>query len=455
MFSAVVPDVGESVHALRGGVAAQTWVLSAMSLGLAATLLIAGAIADDLGRRRVLAWSTALLAIASALGALAPDVGALVAARLLQGAAGAGVLASSLGAIGHSFPTGAPRAFATSIWGAAVGAGIALGPLVGAGLTTSLGWRSSYWLQALAAALLIPAAAGIAESRSERKRRLDLPGAVLLSAAMAGLTGGLIEGRGDWLAAPTIALLSGGVLLLVLFSAVERRRREPMLELSLFREPLFIASISGALFTGLAVIGVMSFTPTLLERGMGMSPLGSAAVLTAWSATSVLVAIGARRLLTSISAYGALATGLLLSGLGEFALAGLGVGSSWTRLVPGLAIAGIGSGLANPALGRLAVESVPRERAGLGSGSNNTARYLGGAAGVALVVALASTGEHAMAPRQLLAGYDVATTVCGVLCVLGAVIAAGCNRKLIARIARVDGSRAGHRSLEGSWSRSR
>jgi MFS family permease len=397
-----------------------------------------------------------VLAAASAVGAVAPNVGVLVAARLLQGAGGAGMVASSLGAIGHAFPAGPRRALATSVWGGAVGGGIALGPVVGAALTTSLGWRSSYWLQALAAALLLPAAAQIAESRSERKRRLDLPGAVVLSAAMACLTAGLIEGRSGWFGAGTIALLSGGALLLVLFSAIELRRREPMLELSLFREPPFIASISGALFTGLASIGVMSFTPTLLERGIGVSPLGSAAVLTTWSATSMVVAIVARRLLTHISAYSALATGLLLSGFGEFALTGLSVGSSWAQLVPGLGIAGIGSGLANPALGRLAVESVPRERAGLGSGSNNTARYLGGTAGVALVVALAATGGGATAPHQLVSGYDLATTVCGVLCVVGAAIAVSCNWQTIARIARGHGSRdyrqgcARHRSLEGS-----
>jgi MFS family permease len=435
-FSAVVPDVGESVRALHGGVSGQTWVLSGMSLGLAATLLTAGALADDLGRRRVLAWSSALLAVASAVGALAPSVGVLVAARLLQGAAGAGIVAASLGAIGHSFPSGAPRAFATSVWGAAVGGGIALGPLVGAALTSSLGWRSSYWLQALAATALLAAIAGIAESRSERPRRLDLTGAIVLTVAMASLTAGLVEGRSSWSGTATIALLTGGILLLGLFSAIELRRREPMLDLSLFREPLFIASISGALFTGLAVIGVMSFTPTLLERGIGISPLGGAAVLTAWSATSMVVAVAARGVIVRFTPHGVLAVGLLLSGGGELALSGLGVGSSWAQLVPGLVIAGIGSGLANPALGRLAVDSVPRHRAGLGSGSNNTARYLGGAAGVALVVALASSGGHAQASHQLISGYDLATTVCGVICVVGAAIAVSCNHEPIARIAR-------------------
>ena len=433
VFSAPVPDVRDSILALHGGVSAQTWVLSGMSLGMAAALLTAGVLADDLGRRRVLVWSTALLAIASAIGALAPNVSVLVAARLLQGAAGGGVVASSLGAIGHSFPAGASRAFATSAWGAAVGGGIALGPLLGATLTTSLGWRSSYWLQALGAALLVPAAARIADSRSANRRRIDVPGAVALTGGMASLTAGLIEGRTSWTSQLTVALLAIGLFSLALFARIELRRQEPMLDLHLFRRPLFVASLSGALFTGLAVIGVMSFSPTLMERGLGISPVDSALVLTAWSATSMAVAITARRLLVRIDSRAALAIGLALCGIGEFALSGLGTGSSWAGLIPGLAIAGIGSGLANPALGRLAVESVPRERTGLGSGSNNTARYIGGAAGVALVVLLVATGGSAETPHQLLSGWDLATIVCGGLCLVGALIAVWCGRPLAGR----------------------
>jgi len=433
IFSAVVPDVRDSIRSLHGGISGQTWVLSGMSMGMAAALLTAGVLADDLGRRRVLVWSTTLLAIAGAIGALAPTVGVLVAARLLQGAAGAGVVASSLGLIGHAFPAGAPRTFATSVWGAAVGGGIALGPVLGASLTTSLGWRSSYWLQALGAALLVPAAIAVAESRSGERRRLDLPGAIALTSAMAALSAGLIEGRTSWTTPLTIALLTTGLLSLGLFAAIELRRREPMLDLRLFRQPLFMASLSGALFIGLAVIGVMSFSPTLMERGMGISPIDSALVLTAWSATSMVVAVLARRLLGRIHSYASLAIGLALCAIGEFALSGLGTGSSWAALIPGLAIAGIGSGLANPSLGRLAVESVPRERAGLGSGSNNTARYVGGAAGVALVVLLVSTGGSADAPHQLLSGWDLATIVCGALCLLGALIAVWCGRALAVR----------------------
>jgi MFS family permease len=426
VFSAVVTTVGDSVQSLRGDVSSQTWALSGMSLGLAVALLTVGALADDFGRRRVLVLSSSALAVTSTLGAVAPSMTVLIAARILQGVAGAGILAAALGAIGHAFPTGHRRALATSVWGAAVGAGIAIGPLAGGALAASIGWRSSYWLEAIAAALLVPAAARIAETRASAKRSLDFSGAAVLALAMANLTAGLIEGRRSWSSAEAIVPLVAGVALLAAFVAIELRKREPMLEFGRFSNPLFVASLTGALFTGLAVIGLMSFTPLLLQRGLHVTVIGSAAVLAAWSATSMVVALATRRVLGRTSAAAVVVLGFVISAAGEFALTGLGVGTSWTRLLPGLVVLGIGSGLVNASLGRLALESVPRERAGMGSGANNTARYLGGAAGVALVVALA-TGSGGAGASGLLAGWNTAVVVCGALCLVAAMIAAACR----------------------------
>ncbi|HTP22750.1 MAG TPA: MFS transporter [Solirubrobacteraceae bacterium] len=429
VFSAVVTTVADSLRSLHGGISGQTWTLSGMSLGLAVALLTVGALADAFGRRRVLVISSSLLAVTSAFGAVAPSVNVLIAARILQGAAGAGVLAASLGAIGHAFPSGHRRTVATSVWGASVGAGIAVGPLAAGVLATPLGWRSSFWLEAVAAALLVPAAAGIEESRVTCRRSLDLPGAAVLALAMAGLTAGLVEGRSSWSSTQAIVPLAAGAVFLAAFVAIELRTREPMLELSRFSNPLFVASLTGALFTGLAVIGLMSFTPLLLQRGLHITVLGSAAVLSAWSGTSMAVALATRRLLGRISAASVVVLGFAISAAGELALAGLGVSSSWTRVLPGLVILGIGSGLVNASLGRLALESVPRERAGMGSGANNTARYLGGAAGVALVVALATSGGGT-GTEGLLAGWNTAVVVCGALCIVAALIAAACRPAL-------------------------
>jgi MFS family permease len=424
VFSAVVSTVGASIHTLGGGLAGETWTLSAMSLGMAVALLVAGELADAAGRVRTLSLSAVALAATSALGAVAGSTAVLVAARVLQGVAGAGIVAASLGLIGHTFPAGRERTHATAVWGAAVGGGIALGPLAGAWLMNTLGWRSSFWLEALLAAALVVAARWLPESRAQRPRRLDVPGAITLAAGVAALTAGLVAGRHNWSSAAAIILLAGGVLLLVAFGLIELARRQPLLDLHLFGEPTFVASITGALFTGVAVIGLMSYSVPVMQTAFRSSVATSAAVLASWSATSMLVALAARRLPAALASHQRLAIGLALAAAGELGLALPSAGAGAATLIPGFGIAGIGSGLANAALGRLAVESVPRDRAAMGSGANNTARYFGGAAGVALVVALASSSG----PLHPVAGFHRAALVSAGLCLVGAVIAARCRR---------------------------
>lgn len=315
-FSAVVTTVGETSRSLGAGASGQTWALSGMSLGLASALLTVGALADDLGRRRVLVGSAAALAAASALAALAGDTAVFVAARVLQGIAGAGVIAAGLAAIGHAFPAGAPRTHATGVWGAALGAGIAIGPLAGATLAAALGWRSGYWLQAAGAAALVPAAATISESRAHTPRPVDLPGLVALAGGMASATAGLVEGRSGWTSAATVALLAGGAVLLGAFAAIELRRHAPMVDLRLLGQAPFVASVSGALFTGLAIVGLMSYSATFYQRALGIGVIGSAGVLGAWSATSIVAALGARRLPAGVPSHVRLAIGLALAGAG-------------------------------------------------------------------------------------------------------------------------------------------
>ncbi|MFF5784044.1 MFS transporter [Streptomyces sp. NPDC012693] len=226
------------------------------------------------------------------------------------------------------------------------------------------------------------------------RSRPDIAGALSLGLALAALLTALTLGRDGWLR-PQVGLpLLASVALTALFVAVERRSRAPMVDLALLRRPAFLASTLGALFTGLAVIGLFSVVPALVQGGSGMSPLGAAWLFVLWSGTSFVVALQARRLPARLPAPYQLALGFLLSAAGVLALLGTlqGPAGSWPRLVPGLLVAGAGSGLLNAALPRLAVDSVPPERAAMGSGANNTARYIGSSAGVALTLALVTAG---------------------------------------------------------------
>ena len=424
VFAAFVVNVGDSVRTFHAGVSGEAWGLSGMGLGLAAALLTAGALADDLGHRHVLRCSAGLLAGASALGALAPSMEVLVAARVLQGVAGGGIVAAGLGLIGRTFPSGTARTRATAVWGAAVGAGVTVGPLLGAGLATAVGWRAGFWLEAAAAAAMTTAAATLTESRTTARARLDLAGITTLGAAMTFLTAGLVETRHGWSAGTTLALFAAAALMLAAFAAVELRSRRPMLDPHLLGQPQFLASISGALFTGLAVVGLMSYAPALMQQSLHISVIGSAAVLAIWSATSMIVALAAGSLPSRLEARTRLLIGLAVVAVGEVALTGLSAGAGWTRLVPGLVVTGLGTGVVNAALGRIAVESVPPGRVGMGSGANNTARYLGGAAGAALVVSIASvSGAHG-----LIDGWNTAAVISAGLCALGVATVASCRR---------------------------
>lgn len=435
-FTTIATTVGLTAASFHASVGWQTWALGGMSLGLAGALLTAGGMADTLGRRRVFVLSGVALAVSSAVTTAAPSMPVFVAGRILQGVAGAGLLAAGLGLIGHAFPGGPARTRATGTWGAMLGAGIALGPLLGAGLAVFSGWRAAYGLETLAAialvraGLLLPESHGVPSGRrpgAAGGRRPDPPGALTMLVAMGCLAAGLTAGRTGWTAPATITLLAVGGAALGVFVAIEAVRPDPMLDLALFGRPLFLASVGGAAVTGLGMIGLMSYSPTLMERGLGSSPLTAGGVMAIWSTTSMVVAMQARRLPVRFGGVRQLVVGLALNAVGCAALAWLDPGSSWVRLAPGLLVAGIGSGLANAALGGLAVESVPSGSAALGSGANNTARYFGSALGIALTVILVSGGG----PGQggLLDGWDHAALVAALLNVAGAVLALACRRR--------------------------
>ncbi|WP_411076861.1 MFS transporter [Streptomyces sp. cmx-10-25] len=415
-YTAPMPTLPAVAAAFGTPPSAQAWLLNGTPLGLAALLLVAGGLADAYGRRRVFLLGTLALGLTTALGALAGSTITFTAARIAQGAASAAVLAGSLGLLAHAYPAGRDRIRATGIWGASVSGGIALGPLL-AGALSPVDWRPAYGV--LGAGALVTAAAGArllpgrAEAGNAATPRPDVVGALTLGLALAALLTALTLGREGWLRAPVGLLLLASAALTALFAAVETRRRNPMVDLALLRRPAFLASTLGALFTGLAVIGLFSVVPTLLQTGAGMSPLGTAWLFLLWSGTSFVAALQTRRLAARLSAAHQLTLGFALSAAGVLTFLGAleDHATAW-RLLPGLLVAGAGSGLLNAALPRLAVDSVPPERAAMGSGANNTARYIGSSAGVALTLALATAGpDAALAASAALALTGAALTL--------------------------------------------
>src|SRR5215208_1774521 len=231
---------------------------------------------------------------------------------------------------------------------------------------------------------------------------------------------GLVEGRAGWNQPPVIALLALGLALVVAFVAVEHRITHPMLDLALLRRPDFLGATVAALASGAGVLALMSLVPTVLERGLDKGAVLAAVVLLAWSATSVVAALGARWLPVRMSPRAQLVAGLVGCAAGQLALVDLTPGSSIGRLLPGLLVAGAANGVLNAALGRQAVASVPADHAAMGGGANNTARYVGSGIGITVVTVLLTRPGAAPGAAGLLSGWNVAVLVTAAFSLLGA-----------------------------------
>jgi MFS family permease len=406
--------------ALGTGAGGQAWLLSAMSVGLATALLVAGAAADQLGRRRVFLGGLALVAAGAAVSAAAGSTAVFLAGRLLEGLGGAGVLACSLGLISVAFPLGPSRARAAAVWGASVGAGTGLGGVLTVVLDTGTGWRATYGVTAmLAVVLAVTTRLLLPDLGTRTRRRVDVAGPVLLVAALTCVLVALVGTRSGLGAAGVVAFLVLGAALLVGFVVVENRLAAPLVDLALFRVPGFVGASIGALVTGAAVVGLMSFLPTVLQRALGESLLSVTVLVLVWSAVSTATAL-AVRWVPALGGRLLLAIGLAVSAVGLAALAVLAPDGSALRVLPGLVVLGVGYGAANAALGREAVAHVPAERAAMGSGANNTARYLGAAVGVTLVVLVTVSGAPAGTPAGLTSGWNTAALAGALLIAAGA-----------------------------------
>ncbi|GCE36554.1 hypothetical protein Rhow_001920 [Rhodococcus wratislaviensis] len=421
-FCAPLGNMPTVAAALSAGPAAQTWILSSMSVGLAAVLLTAGALADDYGRRRVFHWGAWLLALGAVVGAVSQEPVLFIVGRLIQGVAGAALIAASLGAVAHAFAAPAARATASGIWGASVGAGIAVGPVLAGLLDLAGWWRGLYWALAVASlAIGQVATRALAESRSAVPKRIDVPGAFTLCAAMVLILVALVEGRQGNTPATALCGIGAAVFTLA-FVGVERRRPFPMLDLALFRRRDFLAATLAALATGAGIIGLMSFACTFLVKTMHVSTLAAAGVIALWSGTSVVASLLARKLPARLAGSPQLVIGLAGVGVAMLTMTGLSPESSLLRLIPGLLLAGIASGLLNAGLGRQAVASVPADQGGLGSGANNTARYLGSSIGVTIVSIIAL--DPAGTIDGMVTGWNHAAVTMGLISLVGAGVVA-------------------------------
>jgi EmrB/QacA subfamily drug resistance transporter len=386
------------------------WVVDAYALTLAALVLTAGSLADRLGRRRVFAAGLGIFSVASLLCALAPDPTFLNLARALQGVGGAAMFAVSLALIAQEFPGGRARGMAMGVYGATIGVAVAIGPLVGGALTDGLGWESIFYLNVpIGVAALAITYLRLRESRDPNATRVDWAGVATFSGALFLLVLALLRGNEEgWGSGLIVSLFAGSAALLVAFGVIERRVREPMLPLGLFRIPSFTGVQLAAFAVSASLFAMFLYMTLYLQNYLGYSPFETGLRYLPITLLAFLFSAIVGGLIGRVPARLLLSAGLALTGIGLLLMSGIQAGSEWTTLLGGFLVAGAGAGLLNPVIADVAVSVVPKERSGMAAGINDTFRQVGVAVGIAVWGAI-FVGRGADKVSELAAGTAAAS----------------------------------------------
>ncbi|MFE0152209.1 MFS transporter [Nonomuraea sp. NPDC059007] len=380
-----LPSVGAEFHADARQL---TWVVVGYTITGGGLLMFGGRLGDVLGRRRVLLGGTALFGAASLLAGLAPSFALLVVARLLQGAGEALALPAAMAVIVLMFPEGPRRSRALGVWAAVASTGLVLGFVLSGVITHLLGWRWVFLVAVpfilfvlIATLLLVPA------DRPGRRVPLDLPGALLLTAAPLLFAFGVAGETGlAWL--PPVAL-AGAVLAGVLFVAVERRAGNPLIPAGFFRDRARVrANLATALLSAALSTSFLLFTYYLQDR-LKLSPLTAGLTLVPLAVALVAAATFVPRLLGRWGARGSAVAGIGCTALGMAAIAlVVGAGAGALAMIPAMVLIAAGMGFGLVGLQYAAVAGVGENDAGVASGVQRAADQLGGSTGITVYIGL-------------------------------------------------------------------
>jgi EmrB/QacA subfamily drug resistance transporter len=382
------------------------WVILGYLLCITALLLPAGRLADMLGRKRVFLVGFLLFAGSSALCGLAPSIGWLVAARVLQGIGGALVQANSPALVTQAFPS-SERGRALGIVSAIVSVGLLSGPMVGGLITQYLGWRWAFYVNVPIS--IVATAVGtrlLRPSPRQPDQRFDLAGAVLFLMAVVALLLTLTTGpsRG-WQSAETVALAALALVGAVAFLQVERRVPQPMLDLSLFANQGFRAAAAAAFLNFLALAQVILLMPFYLQRVLELPVSQAGVIMAAIPATNMFVAPFSGTLSDRLGSRMIASLGMLVECVGFLSLLTLRRNEPAALVAARLVLLGFGLGLFNSPNSSALFGSVPRSRLGVVGGMQALTRNLGQSLGQAIAGALWT------AVLGALAGSSVATAV--------------------------------------------
>jgi EmrB/QacA subfamily drug resistance transporter len=390
---AIRRDLGTSISGLQ-------WVIDAYTMVVASLLMLAGSFADRLGRRRTFQAGLVVFTAASALCSAAPGLRSLIAFRVVQALGSSMLNPVAMSIITNTFIEPRARARAIGVWGAVVGVSMALGPLVGGGLTQMIGWRAIFWINVpIGGAAIVLAQRFVPESKAPRARRIDPVGQLLVFIALASLTYAVIEGPYHGWTSPLIgglfASCAGAVVALILY---EPRRAEPLLDLRFFRSVPFASATVIAVSMYAAFSGFLFLNALYLQDGRGLAAFETGMYTLPLALAMIAFAPISGRLVGSRGTRPSLVIGGVAIAVSAACLTRLGDATPLAWLVVVYVIFGIGIGLGNPPITNTAVSGMPRAQAGLAAAVASTSRQVGAALGVALggtIARLSSTGRGA------------------------------------------------------------
>jgi EmrB/QacA subfamily drug resistance transporter len=410
---------------LHAGLSGLEWTVNAYLLSFACLILTGAALGDRFGRRRMFTVGVGVFTAASAAAALSPSVGALIAARVAQGAGAAMVFPLTLTLISEAFPV-ERRGAAIGMWGAIAGMAVAFGPLIGGAIVSGINWHWIFWVNVPVGVTLVALARSrLTESYGPRPG-IDVVGIALAAGGTLGVTWALVRANMvGWGSLEVLATLTGGIALIAGFLAWERRTASPMLPLELFRRRGFATANAVSFFMYAGLFGALFLMTQLLQTAQGHSPLAAGALLLPWTAAPSVVSPIAGALADRIGNRPFMVVGLAMQAIGLGWIAAIATSNlSYAELGPALGVAGIGIGMVFPTVANAVLGSVPLAEAGVASGTNSTVRQLGGVLGVAVLAAVFARPGVYSSPQLFVEGFSPALWVGVGLTVIGALAAA-------------------------------
>jgi EmrB/QacA subfamily drug resistance transporter len=395
VLSVALPTLSKSLHASESDL---QWFSSGYFLVLAAAMLPAGFLGDRYGRKKVLLVSLALFGVGSAGCAYSKSVGEFMAVRVLVGLAGAGLIVMALSVLTVLFSKG-ERPKAVGIISAATFVAFPIGPILGGWLLTSYWWGWVFLINVpVVVVALVSVVALVPASRASERPGFDVVGVAASAAGLVLLTYGLIEaGQDGWGSVDALALMVGGVALLVGFFAWERRltRRpggQPLIDLTLFSSASFTWGVILSMFPIVAMLGVLFTMPQYFQGVLGTTAMGSGLRLLPLVAGLIVGAVPAARVARLVGAKVAVAAGFILLVVGLLLGSTMTVGSSGLFLAGWMALAGLGTGIAMATTMSAALVELSEEKSGVGSGVLQAVNKTGAPLGVAILGSVLSAG---------------------------------------------------------------